>query len=616
MDDPILPCAEGGTKYYSAWYRYTPTENKQLTLDTNGSNYDTVLAIWTGPRGSLVNQGCDDDSGDGTASLISLNVTSGVTYSIELVSFYADVPGTSLTLNIISSANPPGAFGKVSPANGATGQSTSPNLQWGASSTAVSYEYCYDTTNDAACTSWTSVGANNSVSLSGLSTATTYYWQVRANNTGGTTYADGSASAFWSFTTVPGANNDDLDTPLVISVTPYFSTQSVNGYSTAADDPDLPCASGKKYLSAWYQFTPAQAGQLLVNTNGSNYDTILAVWTGTRGSLVNIGCNDDPGSNSSSLSLSLTGGVVYSIEITSFSSIPRDPTLAFSAGFTPVAPGAFSKSAPANAATYVAMNPVLTWDSSSGAASYEYCIDTTNNAACDTSWVSVGAALKVNLSGLSEQTFHYWQVRAVNPGGTTSANGGSWWSFKTRLFNDVDGNYWARDWIERLYNAGVTTGCNTNPLVYCPEGLVTRAEMAVFLERGMKGAGFVPPPASGIFVDVPISHWAAAWIEQLYADGVTTGCLPSAPSYCPEGLVTRAEMAIFLLRAEHGSGYAPPPATGVFSDVPVSHWAAAWIEQLFAEGITTGCDVGKYCPEQSVTRAQMAAFLVRTFNLP
>jgi len=53
-----------------------------------------------------------------------------------------------------------------------------------------------------------------------------------------------------------------------------------------------------------------------------------------------------------------------------------------------------------------------------------------------------------------------------------------------------------------------------------------------------------------------------------------------------------------------------------FNDVPVTQWAAAWIKQLAAEGITTGCSGGNYCPDNNVTRAEMAVFLVRTFNLP
>ena len=76
-------------------------------------------------------------------------------------------------------------------------------------------------------------------------------------------------------------------------------------------------------------------------------------------------------------------------------------------------------------------------------------------------------------------------------------------------------------------------------------------------------------------------------------------------------------MAIFLLKGIHGGGYNPPPATGtMFYDVSSSYWAAAWIEQLAREGITSGCGGGNYCPESLVTRAQMAVFMVLTFNLP
>jgi hypothetical protein len=183
------------------------------------------------------------------------------------------------------------------------------------------------------------------------------------------------------------------------------------------------------------------------------------------------------------------------------------------------------------------------------------------------------------------------------------------------IFADVPSTYWAWNYIERLYNAGITGGCGSAPLIYCPENTVTRSQMAIFLLRGEHGPVYIPPNASGtVFTDVPAFYWAANWIEQLASEGITGGC--GAGAYCPEAAVTRAQMAIFLLRAKHGSTYTPPPATGVFTDVPVSYWAATWIEQLATEGITSGCGSGVYCPDQSVTRAQMAVFLVKTFNLP
>jgi hypothetical protein len=184
-------------------------------------------------------------------------------------------------------------------------------------------------------------------------------------------------------------------------------------------------------------------------------------------------------------------------------------------------------------------------------------------------------------------------------------------------FADVSNTYWAWDFVERLYAAGITGGCVTNPLRYCPEAVVTRAEMAVFLERGIHGATYSPPAvgAGTGFGDVPPSYWSAAFIKQLAAERITTGC--GTGNYCPGQPVTRAQMAVFLLRAKHGAGYVPPAVgagTG-FGDVPSGYWAAAWIKQLVAEGITSGCGGSNYCPEQPVTRAQMAVLLVRTFNL-
>jgi len=186
------------------------------------------------------------------------------------------------------------------------------------------------------------------------------------------------------------------------------------------------------------------------------------------------------------------------------------------------------------------------------------------------------------------------------------------------VFTDVPYSYWAWEWIETLYWNGVTAGCSTNPPMYCPEDAVTRAQMAVFLERGVHGSDYQPPVvgSSSGFNDVATSYWAAAWIKQLAADGITTGC--GGGNYCPEDPVTRAQMAVFLLRAEYGAAYNPPAVGGNtgFNDVSNGYWAAAWIKQLAAEGITTGCGNGNYCPEDPVTRAQMAVFLVRAFYLP
>ena len=159
-------------------------------------------------------------------------------------------------------------------------------------------------------------------------------------------------------------------------------------------------------------------------------------------------------------------------------------------------------------------------------------------------------------------------------------------SHAQQTFADVPPEYWAYQFIESLAASGITGGCGGGN--YCPGSNVTRAQMAVFLERGMRGSGFAPPSATGtVFADVGANDFAAAYIEQLAADGVTGGC--GGGNYCPNDNVTRAQMAVFLLRAKYGSTYSPPVATGVFSDVATGSFGASWIEQLAAEGITSGC---------------------------
>ncbi len=183
-------------------------------------------------------------------------------------------------------------------------------------------------------------------------------------------------------------------------------------------------------------------------------------------------------------------------------------------------------------------------------------------------------------------------------------------------FSDVGTNHWAYTWIETLAANNVTGGCGTG--LYCPSKGVTRAEMAVFLLRAKYGNAYTPPAvgASTGFNDVATSYWAAAWIKQLAVEGVTGGC--GNGNYCPSKTVTRAEMAVFLLRAKNGSAYTPPAvgASTGFSDVATDYWAAAWIKELAAQGITGGCTASAYCPTQPVKRDQMAVFLVLTFNLP
>jgi streptogramin lyase len=179
-------------------------------------------------------------------------------------------------------------------------------------------------------------------------------------------------------------------------------------------------------------------------------------------------------------------------------------------------------------------------------------------------------------------------------------------------FPDVPTSHQFYRFVENLFHNGVTGGCGLGN--YCPSSSVTRAQMAVFLLKGKLGSTHVCPPATGaVFGDVASGDFAAAWIESLAGFKITGGC--GGGNYCPDSSVTRAQMAAFLLKSEHGSAYVPPPCTGLFGDVVCPSTFADWIEQLAAEGITGGCGGGNYCPNDPITRGQMAVFLVKTFGL-
>ena len=109
----------------------------------------------------------------------------------------------------------------------------------------------------------------------------------------------------------------------------------------------------------------------------------------------------------------------------------RTLTLRVVAPPPPPVPGAFGKTAPKNASRGIVSTTTLSWGASSGAASYAYCYDTTNDGVCAGSWLTTGTARQVAISGLARDTTYYWQVRAQNAGGTTTADKGTWWKFTT-----------------------------------------------------------------------------------------------------------------------------------------------------------------------------------------
>jgi hypothetical protein len=184
-------------------------------------------------------------------------------------------------------------------------------------------------------------------------------------------------------------------------------------------------------------------------------------------------------------------------------------------------------------------------------------------------------------------------------------------------FSDVPPTHWAWKFVENLYTRGVSTVCGQSPLTYCPDIAMTRAEMAIFLLRAKEGSAYLPPDCTTpAFADVPCSDPHAPWINELVRRGVTAGC--GGGNYCPNSPVTREQMAVFLLLTKEGVGYSPDPTctTAPFTDVPCSSPFAPWVRELVNRGVTAGCGGGAYCPQTSVSRAQMSVFISTMFNLP
>ena len=179
-------------------------------------------------------------------------------------------------------------------------------------------------------------------------------------------------------------------------------------------------------------------------------------------------------------------------------------------------------------------------------------------------------------------------------------------------FNDVPTTNQFYAFIENIFHHSVTGGCTGTD--YCPDNPALRKQMAVFVLKAKEGPSYQPPPASGVFLDVPADNPFAPWIEELFHRGVVAGC-GAGPTYCPDNPVLRQQMSVFLLRTQFGSSYVPPTCTGAFADVACPGLFTDWIEDLASRGIAAGCGGGNFCPTNANTRGQMAPFLAKTFGL-
>jgi hypothetical protein len=126
----------------------------------------------------------------------------------------------------------------------------------------------------------------------------------------------------------------------------------------------------------------------------------------------------------------------------------------------------------------------------------------------------------------------------------------------------------------------------------------------------------VPVDFTVRFFDVDDASLFQSYIYAAAGAGVMPGCDPAGFLFCPSALVTRADMAGFILRAVHGADFVPAPYAGAFDDVQAGDYNADYIQSFFDEGYTAGCGNGDYCPDATHTRGQAAVFILKGTHGP
>jgi hypothetical protein len=201
-------------------------------------------------------------------------------------------------------------------------------------------------------------------------------------------------------------------------------------------------------------------------------------------------------------------------------------------------------------------------------------------------------------------------VETIDPG----AQQKQWTVHLGGSFSDVASVNPFYRFVETLLHRGITSGCGGGS--YCPGSGTTRAQMAVFVLLAKEGAGYVPPACvTPPFNDVAISSPFCPFVAELARRGVVGGC--GNDNYCPGDAVTRAEMAVFVLRTLDPA-LSPAACVGgneMFNDVPASGTFCPWVEELARRDVVVGCAANSYCPASPVLRDQMGVFIAVPFGL-
>ena len=347
------PPHAGQTAAKSIWWKWTAPANGVCTVDTIGSAFDTVLAVYTGSSfSSLTSAASDDQSGGSNTSKVSFNATNGVTYFIA-VDGRSGVGG-ALVLNLEFNSQGKPANDDFSNAIALAGSSANGSAN-SVGASAESGEPAHGRTTASKSLWWTWTAAESGPVR--ISTTGSAFDTVLAVYTGTSIYslleiasnddANGSRQSAVEFEAVPGITyriavdgydgdsgavalavtqsdtplNDNFATAQALTTADYDFASASGSSRKATAEPGEPAHAGSKAaLSLWWTWTAPHSGSVTIATAGSSFDTVLAVYTGaSMNSLAEVASNDDyGGENTSSVTFQAVGGTTYRIAMDGF----------------------------------------------------------------------------------------------------------------------------------------------------------------------------------------------------------------------------------------------------------------------------------------------------------
>ncbi|HPA33023.1 MAG TPA: ATP-binding cassette domain-containing protein [Anaerolineaceae bacterium] len=183
------------------------------------------------------------------------------------------------------------------------------------------------------------------------------------------------------------------------------------------------------------------------------------------------------------------------------------------------------------------------------------------------------------------------------------------------LLYDVPKTHPAYPYLIAAINAGYEITYDGG--YFAPEGILSRAQLAIFALRCKWGPKYEPRPASGeIYTDIPRDQWLSSYVEENYHFRLTTA--PKGGKFWPEMGATRASAVYSIMKAVEPSESSTPNYKGVFPDVPSNYWAAPYIEKAVENGFITALDVKNnlFYPEEPISRADTVTMMVKALRIP